>query len=50
MSTTTATSTVRVGRRLAPLYASAFTGGIALWVPVEKLFLDDSGSLQRSSA
>ena len=43
MSATTASSTVRVGRRLAPLYASAFTGGIALWVPVEKLFLDELG-------
>ena len=43
MSAATRSSTVRVGRRLAPLYASAFTGGIALWVPVEKLFLDELG-------
>jgi MFS family permease len=43
VSATTTNSTVRVGRRLAPLYASAFTGGIALWVPVEKLFLDELG-------
>ena len=43
MSAPTTSSTVRVGRRLAPLYASAFTGGIALWVPVEKLFLDELG-------
>ena len=33
MTAATATSTARVGRRLAPLYASAFTGGITLWVP-----------------
>jgi MFS family permease len=32
-----------VHRRLAPLVASAFFGGIALWVPVEKLFLTELG-------
>lgn len=32
-----------VHRRLAPLIAASFTGGIALWVPVEKLFLAELG-------
>jgi MFS family permease len=32
-----------VNRRLAPLLLSMFTGGIALWVPVEKLFADEIG-------
>jgi MFS family permease len=32
-----------VNRRLAPLLLATFTGGIALWVPVEKLFLDEIG-------
>jgi MFS family permease len=32
-----------VHRRLAPLMAAAFFGGIALWVPVEKLFLTELG-------
>ncbi len=32
-----------IQRRLAPLTAAAFFGGIALWVPVEKLFLADIG-------
>ena len=32
-----------VHRRLAPLTAAAFFGGIALWVPVEKLFLAEIG-------
>src|SRR4030095_9352074 len=30
-------------RRLAPLVAAAFFGGILLWVPVEKLFLAELG-------
>jgi MFS family permease len=30
-------------RRLAPLVLASFAGGIALWVPVEKLFLDQIG-------
>ncbi|MGH9278817.1 MAG: MFS transporter [Acidimicrobiales bacterium] len=30
-------------RRMAPLLAASFTGGIALWVPVEKLFLGEIG-------
>src|SRR5688500_2855579 len=29
--------------RLAPLIAAFFFGGVALWVPIEKLFLDDIG-------
>jgi MFS family permease len=33
----------QVHRRLAPLVAAAFFGGIALWVPVEKLFLAELG-------
>jgi MFS family permease len=32
-----------VHRRLAPLTAASFFGGIALWVPVEKLFLSEIG-------
>ena len=32
-----------VHRRLAPLTAASFFGGIALWVPVEKLFLAEIG-------
>jgi MFS family permease len=32
-----------IQRRLAPLTAAAFFGGIALWVPVEKLFLAEIG-------
>ena len=32
-----------IQRRLAPLAAAAFFGGIALWVPVEKLFLAELG-------
>ena len=32
-----------VHRRLAPIIAAAFFGGIALWVPVEKLFLAELG-------
>jgi MFS family permease len=30
-------------RRLAPLLLSTFVGGVALWVPVEKLFMDEIG-------
>jgi len=32
-----------VHRRLAPLIGAAFVGGVALWVPVEKLFLAELG-------
>jgi predicted MFS family arabinose efflux permease len=32
-----------VHQRLAPLIAASFFGGIALWVPVEKLFLAELG-------
>src|SRR4030095_16044484 len=35
-------------RRLAPLVAAAFFGGIALWVPVEKLFLAELGFTPQS--
>jgi MFS family permease len=37
-----------VHRRMAPLAASAFFGGIALWVPVEKLFLAELGFTPRT--
>jgi MFS family permease len=37
-----------VHRRLAPLVAAAFFGGIALWVPVEKLFLAELGFTPQS--
>lgn len=30
-------------RRLAPLYAAAFLQNLALWVPIEKLFMTDIG-------
>ena len=30
-------------RRLAPLIAAFFFGGVALWVPIEKLFLSEIG-------
>src|SRR4029450_2126173 len=30
-------------QRLAPLIAASFFGGVALWVPVEKLFLAELG-------
>ena len=33
----------RLRRRLAPLYAAAFLQNVALWVPVEKLFMTDIG-------
>lgn len=33
----------RLRRRLAPLYAVAFLQNLALWVPVEKLFMTDIG-------
>ena len=36
-------TTTPIQRRLAPLLASAFAGGIALWVPVEKLFMNEIG-------
>jgi MFS family permease len=32
-----------VHRRLAPLVASFFFGGVALWIPIEKLFLAEIG-------
>ena len=32
-----------LGRRLAPLYLSTFFGGLALWVPIEKLFMTQIG-------
>ncbi len=32
-----------IHRRLAPLTAASFFGGVALWVPVEKLFLGEIG-------
>ncbi len=32
-----------VHRRMAPLIAASFFGGVALWVPVEKLFLGELG-------
>jgi MFS family permease len=32
-----------LGRRLAPIYLSSFLGGLALWVPIEKLFMTDIG-------
>jgi predicted MFS family arabinose efflux permease len=32
-----------VHRRLAPLLVASFFGGVALWVPVEKLFLSEIG-------
>jgi MFS family permease len=32
-----------VHRRLAPLIVSSFVGGVALWVPVEKLFMAELG-------
>jgi MFS family permease len=33
----------RVARRLRPLYAAMALGGVALWVPVEKLFMAELG-------
>lgn len=33
----------RAARRLRPLYAASLVGGLALWVPVEKLFLSELG-------
>src|SRR5688500_11943491 len=30
-------------RRLAPLYAASFLGALALWVPIEKLFMTEIG-------
>jgi MFS family permease len=32
-----------LGRRLAPLYAAAFLTNLALWVPIEKLFMTGIG-------
>ena len=32
-----------LGRRLAPLYVASFLGGLALWVPIEKLFMTEIG-------
>src|SRR5262245_7232080 len=33
----------RAARRLRPLYAALVLGGLSLWVPVEKLFMDELG-------
>jgi MFS family permease len=35
--------TVMLGRRLVPLYAAAFLQNLALWVPIEKLFMTSIG-------
>ena len=32
-----------IHRRLAPLLAAALFGGVALWVPIEKMFLSQIG-------
>src|SRR5918992_5467748 len=32
-----------LGRRLAPIYLASFIGGLALWVPIEKLFMTEIG-------
>jgi MFS family permease len=32
-----------LSRRLAPLYLASFLGGLALWVPIEKLFMTEIG-------
>ena len=32
-----------LGRRLIPLYLASFLGGLALWVPIEKLFMTEIG-------
>jgi MFS family permease/DNA-directed RNA polymerase specialized sigma24 family protein len=32
-----------LGQRLAPLYIASFLGGLALWVPIEKLFMTEIG-------
>src|SRR5918999_3084543 len=32
-----------LGRRLAPIYLASFVGGLALWVPIEKLFMTEIG-------
>src|SRR5688500_2756179 len=40
---TLTTSLSPLHRRLAPLVVAAFFGGVALWVPIEKLFLDEIG-------
>ena len=37
-----------VERRLAPLVAAFFFGGVALWVPIEKLFLSEIGFTPQS--
>jgi predicted MFS family arabinose efflux permease len=34
---------VALGRRLRPLYVAAFLQNLALWVPIEKLFMTDIG-------
>ena len=43
IATTDRPTTRNVSRRLAPLYVSAFVGGVALWIPVEKLFMSEIG-------
>ena len=32
-----------LGKRIAPLYAASFLGALALWVPIEKLFMTEIG-------
>jgi MFS family permease len=32
-----------LGKRLAPIYLASFLGGLALWVPIEKLFMTEIG-------
>lgn len=32
-----------LSKRLAPLYIASFLGGLALWVPIEKLFMTEIG-------
>jgi MFS family permease len=42
-TTTSAADRRRVEHRLRPLYGAALTAGLALWVPVEKLFMSELG-------
>src|SRR5919106_5776947 len=32
-----------LGKRVVPLYLASFLGGLALWVPIEKLFMTEIG-------
>ena len=43
MDGTTRAGTNNLGRRLRPLYAASFFGALALWVPIEKLFMTSIG-------